>query len=74
MSPIQKSLLKNKNFEQIVIPNKTTHQDKSRSKINIEEIIKRRKFKIIKENKKYKIGYFMFALFCIYLFIVFPSS
>ena len=44
MSPIQKSLLKNKNFEQIVIPNKTTHQDKSRSKINIEEIIKRRKF------------------------------
>ncbi|MDA7457538.1 hypothetical protein OAB87_02630 [Candidatus Pelagibacter ubique] len=73
MSPIQKSLLKNKNFEQIVIPNKTTHQDKSSSKINIEEIIKRRKFKIIKENKKYKIGYFIFALFCIYLFIVFPS-
>ena len=45
---------KNKNFEQIVIPNKTTHQDKSRSKINIEEIIKRRQINspIIKENKK----------------------
>ena len=70
MSPIQKSLLKNKNFEQIVIPNKTTHQDKSRSKINIEEIIKRRKFKIIKENKKYKIGV-LFLLYFVFIFLLY---
>ena len=73
MNPIQKSLLRNKNFKQVTILNLTKNQVKNNLKINIEALKQRRRFQIIKKNKRYKVGYFIFALFCIYLFIAIPS-
>ena len=73
MNPIQKSLLRNKNFKQVTILNVTKNQVKNNLKINIETLKQRRRFQILKKNKRYKVGDFIFTLFCIYLFIAIPS-
>ena len=70
MNNIQKSLLKNKNWDQIIINNITTPHDK---KIDIYELYKLHSKKIEKDSIKKKLVFTIMSIFLICLFIVAPS-
>ena len=70
MNNIQKSLLKNKNWDQIVINNITTPHDK---KIDINEIYKLHSKRIEKDTIKKKLVFAIMSIFLVCLFIVAPS-
>ena len=70
MNNIQKSLLKNKNWDQIVINNITTPHDK---KIDINELYKLHLKRIEKDTIKKKLFFTIMSVFLVYLFIVAPS-
>ena len=70
MNNIQKSLLKNKNWDQIVINNITTPHDK---KIDINEIYKLHSKRIKKDSIKKKLVFTIMSVFLVCLFIVAPS-
>lgn len=70
MNNIQKSLLKNKNWDQIVINNKTTSHHK---KVDINELYKSNSKKIEKDSIKKKLVFTIMSIFLVCLFIVAPS-
>jgi len=70
MNNIQKSLLKNKNWDQIVINNITTPNDK---KVDINELYKLNSKKIEKDSIKKKLVLTIMSVFLVCLFIVAPS-
>ena len=70
MNNIQKSLLKNKNWDQIVINNITIPHDK---KIDINELYKLHSKRVEKDTMKRKLVYTIMSVFLVCLFIVAPS-
>ena len=70
MNNIQKSLLKNKNWDQIVINNITSPHDK---KVDINELYKLNSKKIEKDSIKKKLVFTIMSVFLVCLFIVAPS-
>ena len=70
MNNIQKSLLKNKNWDQIVINNITTPHDK---KIDMNEIYKLHSKRIEKDSIKKRLIFTIMGVFLVCLFIVAPS-
>ena len=70
MNNIQKSLLKNKNWDQIVINNITAPHDK---KIDINELYKLHSKRIEKDTIKKKLVFAIMSIFLVCLFIVAPS-
>ena len=70
MNNIQKSLLKNKNWDQIVINNITTSHDK---KVDINELYKLNSKKIEKDSIEKKLVFTIMSVFLVCLFIVAPS-
>ena len=70
MNNIQKSLLKNKNWDQIVINNITTPNDK---KVDINKLYKLNSKKIKKDSIKKKLVFTIMSVLLLCLFIVAPS-
>ena len=70
MNNIQKSLLKNNNWDQIVINNITTPNDK---KVDINKLYKLNSKKIKKDSIKKKLVFTIMSVFLVCLFIVAPS-
>ena len=70
MNNIQKSLLKNKNWDQIVINNITAPHDK---KIDINELYELHSKRIEKDTIKKKLVFAIMSVFLVCLFIVAPS-
>mgnify|MGYP000031565302 CR=1 FL=1 len=70
MDNIQKSILKNKNWDQIKINNITTYQNK---KLDINELYKSNSKIIKKDSMKKKLVFTIISVFLVCLFIVAPS-
>ena len=70
MNNIQKSLLKNKNWDQIKINNITTYQNK---KLDINKLYKSNSKIIKKDSMKKKLVFTIISVFLVCLFIVAPS-
>ena len=70
MNNIQKSILKNKNWDQIKINNMTTPHDK---KIDINKLYKSHSKRIEKDSIKKKLVFTIISVFLVCLFIVAPS-
>ena len=70
MDNIQKSILKNKNWDQIKINNITTYQNK---KLDINELYKSNSKIIKKDSIKKKLVFTIISVFLVCLFIVAPS-
>ena len=70
MNNIQKSILKNKNWDQIKINNITTYQNK---KLDINELYKSNSKIIKKDSMKKKLVFTIISVFLVCLFIVAPS-
>ena len=70
MNNIQKSLLKNKNWDQIKINNITTYQNK---KLDINKLYKSNSKIIKKGSMKKKLVFTIISVFLVCLFIVAPS-
>ena len=70
MNNIQKSLLKNKNWDQIKINNITTYQNK---KLDINKLYKSNSKIIKKDSMKKKLVFAIMSIFLVCLFIVAPS-
>lgn len=70
MNNIQKSILKNKNWDQIKINNITTPHDK---KIDINKLYKSHSKIIKKDSMKKKLVFTIISVFLVCLFIVAPS-
>lgn len=70
MDNIQKSILKNKNWDQIKINNITSYQNK---KLDINELYKSNSKIIKKDSMKKKLVFTIISVFLVCLFIVAPS-
>ena len=70
MDNIQKSILKNKNWDQIKINNITTSQNK---KLDINKLYKSNSKIIEKDSMKKKLVFTIISVFLVCLFIVAPS-
>lgn len=70
MDNIQKSILKNKNWDQIKINNITTYQNK---KLDINKLYKSNSKIIKKDSMKKKLVFTIISVFLVCLFIVAPS-
>ena len=70
MDNIQKSILKNKNWDQIKINNITTSQNK---KLDINKLYKSNSKMIKKDSMKKKLVLTIISVFLVCLFIVAPS-
>ena len=70
MDNIQKSILKNKNWDQIKINNITTSQNK---KLDINKLYKSNSKIIKKDSMKKKLVFTIISVFLVCLFIVAPS-
>ena len=70
MDNIQKSILKNKNWDQIKINNITTYQNK---KLDINQLYKSNSKIIKKDSMKKKLVFTIISVFLVCLFIVAPS-
>ena len=70
MDNIQKSILKNKNWDQIKINNITSYQNK---KLDINKLYKSNSKIIKKDSMKKKLVFTIISVFLVCLFIVAPS-